>query len=566
MAGMTGTAVRFLFMEWRVRKLLVYVLVPAMLSGLFVSSCGREVPVELMEIETYIDESPAQALSALDSIFSQSLKTPEVRAKYALLKSMALDKNYVDVLSDSIISPAVKYYARHGSADDKLKTCYYRGLIPYYSGDYDDAMEWFVKASRYADKASDKTAVGLLYNKLGIIYAFVFDQKKSLESFDRASMAFLAAADTFRYIDELESALNCCIVQEEYNRATYYDDVLRGVLDCADEPQKSSYFASRIQLAANDGTLSLKQLTDYMGNFPDSLLNWKAIIGGYAHLGKAETALTFLEQVSAEDIEPSDLPAYYSFLSGLYAETGDYRSAYEFNRKYSVAEDERDMQVFQSDIKTVQSNLQAEMSAQKHRYSMLITILTSVIAVMLLSILLILVSRRLRRRTAEHRAAEAEKAETLKMLESAKAELANLSAIKEGRDKSMSEETINAIDERLEVLSDCVKSVISGYNSEAIEHLRSLMGDREHFLSSTREMFMLSHIEFISYLQQKGLSHNEISICCLISLGFTGKELSTYMNIPNSTYRNRIYAMRKKLGLANDNREISTVLKELLKN
>lgn len=519
-----------------------------------------------MEIETYIDESPAQALSALDSIPSVRLKSSEARAKYALLKSMALDKNYVDVLSDSIISPAVKYYARHGSADDKLKTCYYRGLIPYYSGDYDDAMEWFVKASRYADKASDKTAVGLLYNKLGIIYAFVFDQNKSLESFDRASRAFFAAADTSRYIDELESALNCCIVQEEYKRAAYYDDALRGVLDCADEPQKSSYFASRIQLAANDGTLSLKQLTDYMGNFPDSLLNWKAIIGGYAHLGEAETALTFLEQVSAEDIEPSDLPAYYSFLSGLYAETGDYRSAYEFNRKYSVAEDERDMQVFQSDIKTVQSNLQAEMSAQKHRYSMLITILTSVIAVMLLSILLILVSRRLRRRTAEHRAAEAEKAETQKMLESARAELAKLSAIKEGRDKSMSEETINAIDERLEVLSDCVKSVISGYNSEAIEHLRSLMGDREHFLSSTREMFMLSHIEFISYLQQKGLSHNEISICCLISLGFTGKELSIYMNIPNSTYRNRIYAMRKKLGLANDNREISTVLKELLKN
>ena len=537
-----------------------------MLSGLFASSCGREVPAELMEIETYIDESPAKALSALDSIPSVRLKSFEARAKYALLKSMALDKNYVDVLSDSIISPAVKYYARHGSADDKLKTCYYRGLIPYYSGDYDDAMEWFVKASRYADIASDKTAVGLLYNKLGIIYAFVFDQKKSLESFDRASRAFLAAADTSRYIDELESALNCCIVQEEYKQAAYYDDALRGVLDCADEPQKSSYFASRIQLAANDGTLSLKQLTDYMGDFPDSLLNWKAIIGGYAHLGEAETALTFLEQVSAEDIEPSDLPAYYSFLSGLYAETGDYRSAYEFNRKYSVAEDERDMQVFRSDIKTVQSNLQAEMSAQKHRYSMLITILTSVIAVMLLSILLILVSRRLRRRTAEHRAAEAEKAETLKMLESARAELANLSAIKDGRDKSMSEETINAIDERLEVLSDCVKSVISGYNSEAIEHLRSLMGDREHFLSSTREMFMLSHIEFISYLQQKGLSHNEISICCLISLGFTGKELSTYMNIPNSTYRNRIYAMRKKLGLANDNREISTVLKELLKN
>lgn len=48
---------------------------------------------------------------------------------YALLLSIALDKNYIDVTNDSIIAPAVKNYAKHGSADEKLKTRYYWGCI-----------------------------------------------------------------------------------------------------------------------------------------------------------------------------------------------------------------------------------------------------------------------------------------------------------------------------------------------------------------------------------------------------------------------------------------------------
>ena len=41
----------------------------------------------------------------------------EARAKYALLRSMALDKNYIDVADDSLINVAVEWYSRRGDAD-----------------------------------------------------------------------------------------------------------------------------------------------------------------------------------------------------------------------------------------------------------------------------------------------------------------------------------------------------------------------------------------------------------------------------------------------------------------
>jgi len=45
-----------------------------------------------------------------------------IEAKYALLLSQALDKNYIDLQSDSIIAPAVRYYENHGTPDERLKT------------------------------------------------------------------------------------------------------------------------------------------------------------------------------------------------------------------------------------------------------------------------------------------------------------------------------------------------------------------------------------------------------------------------------------------------------------
>ena len=69
-----------------------------------------------------------------------------IEAKYALLLSQALDKNYIDLQSDSIIAPAVRYYENHGTPDERMKAFYYRGRISMNANDYDNATEYFIKA------------------------------------------------------------------------------------------------------------------------------------------------------------------------------------------------------------------------------------------------------------------------------------------------------------------------------------------------------------------------------------------------------------------------------------
>jgi len=70
----------------------------SLLAILCMLSCSRHsVHWEtLAQVETFIEEQPDSALAALQRIDAQELAGKEERAKYALLLSMALDKNYVD--------------------------------------------------------------------------------------------------------------------------------------------------------------------------------------------------------------------------------------------------------------------------------------------------------------------------------------------------------------------------------------------------------------------------------------------------------------------------------------
>lgn len=84
-----------------------YILIAVALL-LVVQACNntKDVEAELHRADVYMDEHPELALEALEAIDIGALTTRETQAKYALLYSMALDKNYIDVTNDSIIAPA----------------------------------------------------------------------------------------------------------------------------------------------------------------------------------------------------------------------------------------------------------------------------------------------------------------------------------------------------------------------------------------------------------------------------------------------------------------------------
>ena len=99
----------------------------------FLCSCAdRDICRKLEDVESYIMERPDSALKVLESIDRTELTTERSRAHHALLHAMALDKNGIDVTSDSLAMIAVEYYKDNEPQRNYARALYYLGKCYYY--------------------------------------------------------------------------------------------------------------------------------------------------------------------------------------------------------------------------------------------------------------------------------------------------------------------------------------------------------------------------------------------------------------------------------------------------
>lgn len=140
----------------------------------------------LNEMETIISERPDSALTVLRSIDRDELSGDEERARYALLLSMALDKNYIDVTNISLISEAKEYYADSDNARYKFLSLYYYGRVLFNRGEYTDAIVTYTQAESLLEEVDDDYLAGLLYTQFGELYRIFYDYNRCLASFEAA--------------------------------------------------------------------------------------------------------------------------------------------------------------------------------------------------------------------------------------------------------------------------------------------------------------------------------------------------------------------------------------------
>lgn len=148
-----------------------------MLFLLLFASCADTAYKNSMDkAEAFMETKPDSAMLILDSIDQDKLHSDKDRARYALLKSMALDKNWVDKTSFEVLQPAIDYYLNKGTADEKLKTYYYQGRIFQNQGKRDKAFGTFARALDVSEDCRDSLllirtlmAQGCTYQEIKLI-------------------------------------------------------------------------------------------------------------------------------------------------------------------------------------------------------------------------------------------------------------------------------------------------------------------------------------------------------------------------------------------------------------
>lgn len=197
------------------------------LSFILLSCRSYDVNRTLQDIDSYIMTRPDSALTVLEGMSRDVLRTERHRAHHALLHAMALDKNYIDVSEDSIASVAVNYYSRKGPMKYRARAYYYLGLAYYYQQDYDRAILEFTKAEKAAE-VSDSLYLGMTKSIQGHSYYETHNLEEVLNCFHKAYDIYSALSEYSKACSVMYKLISTYIAKLEFEKA---EEMLLELLD-----------------------------------------------------------------------------------------------------------------------------------------------------------------------------------------------------------------------------------------------------------------------------------------------------------------------------------------------
>ena len=271
------------------------------LSMMFVGcSQQTEAWLEMDEAEALMQEKPDSSLVILNNITTSSLQGKKEKARYALLKSMALDKNYIDTTNFDVLQPAIDYYPKHGTADEKLRTYYYQGRIYQNMNNPSQALECFLKGEDLGKDIADSIVFAHLLTAQGTIYFRQYNTDKLIDLNLRAGDIYMKKGKVWYGLKGYLSALDAANVKRNKSLC---DSIMKLVDKIIEEhpqlrvrtlPSVITYtikFSSKQEL---EKLLEAVKDEDLPNNIKMSVAN------GYNELGEGDRALGWLTDLNVE--------------------------------------------------------------------------------------------------------------------------------------------------------------------------------------------------------------------------------------------------------------------------
>lgn len=190
-----------------------------------------QVNSSLSQAESLMQDAPEEALAILEKISPTELNRKEQSAQYALLLSQALDKNYIDVDSDTLIRIAVDYYEHSKNRKNRMLAYYYEGIVLLNACDYARSAVFFEKACEEAIELSDVFTLGLSYRALARIMNSTLNLPQAIKYEEKAIACFKSAnKPLYESYAWLSLAIDCSN-NKQYERAIAIADSMFSVVN-----------------------------------------------------------------------------------------------------------------------------------------------------------------------------------------------------------------------------------------------------------------------------------------------------------------------------------------------
>lgn len=522
-------------------------------SGCFYKS---DAISKLGEIQSYMESYPDSALNVLKKIDFKNLVSAEEKAQYALLYSMALDKNYVDKTDFSVLQPAIDYFEKNGNPTEKLRMYYYQGRIFNNAGNDEKALECYVKGLNFGHSSEDSLTKARTYFSKALIHRTLFQHDKYAESMLEAAKLFKGKKQS-SYFNALYNAHNGYMLRQDSLGAVKTFKMLADCTDSTDNVQLSKLYEMKISFSKEYGSDSstLFQMREYLNKVPYDNIQWLTVASVYKSMGKFREALMSLNNYNKYYREKNS--RYYAISSGLYENIGDMHSALADYKKYIDLSDSLDMVIFRQNTKFVEEKHNLEVATLRKSKQNQKVIFACIFTIALLAWSVFYIRLQLKAKTFETNnyrllcsQLEHEKHALLHSLEQ----------------KWIVKDSLKEIVmQRLSLLNAIMAAAITDnykMDRKAKSELDKLISDREGFMSSAIHAFEISHPGVIAGLRAKGLDDRELGYCCLYALGLNGKEVGEYTKMKRHYIIS--HSIRKKLSLSEQETNLGKYIAKLL--
>ena len=515
------------------------------------SSCTNHSDRALCEIEEYIQQEPIRALTELRTINTKTLNSGKDKALYSLLYSMALDKNYIDTKTDSLIATAVKYYSHTNDEYHKFLSYYYQGRVYENAEQYQKALNSFIRAEEHLScrRISKEYAVRL-YTAKERVYYRQFALDLALESCRKAMDYSKDLEDSRYYIRNSLDAYNICYNNGKPEEADVQLKTLEKWLEDRSLPKPSEYYQSAGYILIFQQNGEKEQIESVFNHYlsaceaegvePDPL--FETIV--YIKTLKYDKAKESFNRANLNMASTTfDTLRYYSAEYNLYKVENDLDRYIRVRNEYLRIRDRQNVEIFNNDVRFLEERFQNERVKEKRK-----RVLTATVS--FLSLLLIITFAgvvRWRKKEREYKAA----------IQEAKEESGFLSALIQ-QNGAMAEDIKTLIQNRIKALTPYIQKIPSKQFGR--EDLKRLQYDNIEMLRNVGLLYSLSFPGFVSELVGYGLTAEEVGICSLYASGFISKDISDIIG------RGGIYHIncnvRAKIGVHIGNRTLPVWLRE----
>lgn len=535
----------------------------------------RSIEINLDHANNLMLSHPDSSLNIILTIDPQQIKTKQIEARYCLLYSQALDKNAIDLTSDTLIRPAVEYYKHHGRKIDKAKSWYYLARIYVNKGDIDNAIKSYVEAEKFMVDTRARRLLAMLYANIGNLYV----QQKSFDEaekmYDRCieiyrgqetvneAYALAGKAAVMNIEDKNEEALS--LLNQAKEVATKYQDSL-----CL---LRLAHSQAAILADMDDGADTQREIIDLLidayNRYNDGETGteiFPLLSTCYLRLNELDSARYYVN-AAIDNLE--EYPTYqqvglYLLAARIYEQSGNFEAANEIlYHKIELADSlyEHDKENLVQDIEQKYRTEQVKQMNVRLRHRQIGIIIFSLFSVILIVALAWIIYLK----------KQAQIKDFYNFVDSLKRDYSSLEEryialeTEMGENSEKSQKLFVALDTRMKSFKKIMELAGNYEGNPPVfyekfrKYLHHGYQKSDKALSDLFEITNLYHGGIIDFLHEHypELNDEDLTLSCMICLGFTPQQTRLLFNHTNtsSIYTKRS-KLRKKLGLSDsDNLE-----------